>query len=99
MKVFVFRSVDAQKEVFPTELTLKYTVSKVRYADRAQWIKRQFPNLRGRGFETNPQHIPKKVNSAVLCGIGDRVLHSESKGRGTTQEHIPLEKITGEVLL
>jgi hypothetical protein len=29
MKVFVFRSVDAQKEVFPTELTLKYTVSKV----------------------------------------------------------------------
>jgi hypothetical protein len=30
MKVFVFRSVDAQKEVFPTELTLKYTVSKVR---------------------------------------------------------------------
>ncbi len=30
MKVFVFRSMDAQKEVFPTELTLKYTVSKVR---------------------------------------------------------------------
>jgi hypothetical protein len=29
MKVFVFRSMDAQKEVFPTELTLKYTVSKV----------------------------------------------------------------------
>lgn len=29
MKVFVFRSMEAQKEVFPKELTVKYTVSKM----------------------------------------------------------------------